>query len=145
MDDLAARIVHREERGIWESLGRAADGRWLIVAWVKPRMAGARCARSPPARQHGGGGCGDGEDEAPRSLQHMTDEEFEEDFSRALHRERLRQISIRLPESVIERSKEEARGHDVPYQTLLKALIETGPRCLSALPKLTSGIAARHP
>lgn len=68
----------------------------------------------------------------------MSDEEFEEDFYQALHRERLRQISIRLPESVIERSKAVARERDLPYQVLIKALIEAG------LKRLSGGPAARR-
>jgi predicted DNA binding CopG/RHH family protein len=56
----------------------------------------------------------------------MTDEEFERDFFEALYRERLKAVSLRLPESLIRRSKEVAAQRGVPYQTLIKALIEAG-------------------
>jgi len=56
----------------------------------------------------------------------MTDEEFERDFFQALHKERLKAVSLRLPESLIQRSKEVAAERGVPYQTLIKALIEAG-------------------
>jgi predicted DNA binding CopG/RHH family protein len=62
----------------------------------------------------------------PDPYENMTDEEFEEDFDRAVHRDRLKAISLRLPESLIDRSKEVARQRNIPYQTLIKALIEAG-------------------
>ncbi len=58
--------------------------------------------------------------------ENMTDEEFERDFFQALYRERLKAVSLRLPESLIQRSKEVAAERGVPYQTLIKALIEAG-------------------
>jgi predicted DNA binding CopG/RHH family protein len=68
----------------------------------------------------------------PDPYKGMSDEEFEEDFHQAVHRERLKAISLRLPESVIERSKQLARERDVPYQTLIKGLIEAGLRRLGS-------------
>lgn len=66
----------------------------------------------------------------PDPYEGMTDEEFEEDFYRAVRRERLKPISLRLPESLIARSKELARERGIPYQTLIKGLIEAGLRRL---------------
>jgi predicted DNA binding CopG/RHH family protein len=62
----------------------------------------------------------------PDPYEGMTDEEFEEDFYQAVHKERLKAVSLRLPESVIARSKEVARQRGIPYQTLIKGLIEAG-------------------
>jgi predicted DNA binding CopG/RHH family protein len=55
----------------------------------------------------------------------LSDDEVFDDFFKALQRERLKQISIRLPESMIERTKALARERNVSYQTLIKALLES--------------------
>jgi predicted DNA binding CopG/RHH family protein len=56
----------------------------------------------------------------------MSEDEILSEFFEALHRERLKPISLRLPESLIEQSKAVAKERGVPYQALIKALIETG-------------------
>lgn len=62
----------------------------------------------------------------PDPFEGMTDEEFEKEFFEALDKDPLKPISLRLPQSVIERSKAAAKERGVPYQVLVKALIVTG-------------------
>ena len=56
----------------------------------------------------------------------MTDEEFSADIEEALRAAQRRQtaISLRLPEDLLERTKIEARRRGMPYQTLIKVLLE---------------------
>ena len=56
----------------------------------------------------------------------MTDKEFETEVLAALDAAKQRQkaISIKLPEALLERTREEARRRGVPYQTLIKILLE---------------------
>lgn len=58
--------------------------------------------------------------------EHLSDEEFEHDFFAALDRDRLKPVSLRLPESVLARSRVVAQARGIPYQVLIKALIESG-------------------
>ena len=71
----------------------------------------------------------------PDPFEGMSDEEFETEFFEALEREPLKPISLRLPRSTIERSKAAAKERGVPYQTLIKALIETGLNHLGSSPR----------
>lgn len=56
----------------------------------------------------------------------MSDKEFEAKVLAALDAARQRQkaISIKLPEALLERTREEAKRRGVPYQTLIKILLE---------------------
>jgi predicted DNA binding CopG/RHH family protein len=56
----------------------------------------------------------------------MTDKEFETEVLAALDATKQRQkaISIKLPEALLERTREEAKRRGVPYQTLIKILLE---------------------
>ena len=56
----------------------------------------------------------------------MSHKEFEAEVLAALDaaKQRQRAISIKLPESLLERTREEARRRGVPYQTLIKILLE---------------------
>jgi predicted DNA binding CopG/RHH family protein len=56
----------------------------------------------------------------------MSDEEFVADAEEALRAAQRRQtaISLRLPEELLERAKAEARRRNMPYQTLIKVLLE---------------------
>jgi predicted DNA binding CopG/RHH family protein len=56
----------------------------------------------------------------------MSDEEFVAEVEEALEAAQRRQtaISLRLPEELLERAKAEARRRDMPYQTLIKVLLE---------------------
>jgi predicted DNA binding CopG/RHH family protein len=56
----------------------------------------------------------------------MTDKEFETEVLAALDAAKRRQkaISIKLPEALLERTREEAKRRGVPYQTLIKILLE---------------------
>lgn len=62
----------------------------------------------------------------PDPFEGMSDEELEDEFFAALERDPLRPISLRLPQSVIARSKAVAKERGLPYQVLIKGLIETG-------------------
>ncbi len=55
-----------------------------------------------------------------------TDKEFETEVLAALEAAKQRQkaISIKLPEALLERTREEAKRRGVPYQTLIKILLE---------------------
>lgn len=63
----------------------------------------------------------------------MTDEEFEREVLEALDRETTA-ISIRVPNDLLERTREIAQGRGVPYQSLMKVLIDQGVRRLERLP-----------
>ncbi|TMF19414.1 MAG: hypothetical protein E6I35_03655 [Chloroflexi bacterium] len=56
----------------------------------------------------------------------MTNKEFEAQVIAALNAAKQRQkaISIKLPEALLERTREEAKRRGVPYQTLIKVLLE---------------------
>ena len=56
----------------------------------------------------------------------MTNKEFEAEVIAALDAAKQRQkaISIKLPEALLERTREEAKRRGVPYQTLIKVLLE---------------------
>jgi predicted DNA binding CopG/RHH family protein len=56
----------------------------------------------------------------------MTDKEFEAEILAALDAAKQRQkaISIKLPEALLERTRQEAKRRGVPYQTLIKILLE---------------------
>jgi len=56
----------------------------------------------------------------------MSDEEFVADAEEAIRAAQRRQtaISLRLPEELLERTKAEARRRNMPYQTLIKVLLE---------------------
>ena len=56
----------------------------------------------------------------------MSDKKFEAEVLAALDAAKQRQkaISIKLPEALLERTREEAKRRGVPYQTLIKILLE---------------------
>jgi predicted DNA binding CopG/RHH family protein len=56
----------------------------------------------------------------------MSNKEFEAEVLAALDAAKRRQkaISIKLPEALLERTREEAKRRGVPYQTLIKILLE---------------------
>ena len=56
----------------------------------------------------------------------MSNTEFEAEVLAALDAAKQRQkaISIKLPEALLERTREEAKRRGVPYQTLIKILLE---------------------
>jgi predicted DNA binding CopG/RHH family protein len=62
----------------------------------------------------------------------MTNKEFEAEVIAALDAAKKRQkaISIKLPEALLERTREEAKRRGVPYQSLMKVLIDQGVRRL---------------
>ena len=57
----------------------------------------------------------------------LTDKEFETEILAALEAAKQRQkaISIKLPEALLQRTREEAKRRGVPYQTLIKILLES--------------------
>ena len=57
----------------------------------------------------------------------MTNKEFEAEVIAAVDAAKQRQkpISIKLPEALLERTREEAKRRGVPYQTLIKILLES--------------------
>ena len=65
-----------------------------------------------------------------------TNEEFVADVEAALKAAQRRQtaISLRLPEDLLERTKSEARRRGMPYQTLIKVLLERSLDRLEAAP-----------
>lgn len=56
----------------------------------------------------------------------MTDREFEREVlaSFAASKQRQKAISIKLPEELLERTRAEARRQGIPYQTLIKIVLE---------------------
>jgi predicted DNA-binding protein len=64
----------------------------------------------------------------------LFDEEFEEQFLRLLDKERSVAVSFRFPQSVLDRAKSAAQGLNVPYQTLVKSIVEAGLERLERRP-----------
>jgi len=56
----------------------------------------------------------------------MSDDEVDELVDRIFERQKMMPISIRLPRALLDRAKAEGKRRGVPYQTLLRALIEAG-------------------
>lgn len=56
----------------------------------------------------------------------MTDKEFEAEMVAAFEASKQRQkaISIKLPKALLERTRAEARRQGIPYQTLIKIILE---------------------
>ena len=56
----------------------------------------------------------------------MTDDEFQTEVLEALEvaRQHQKAISLRLPEDLLNRTKAEAKRRGLPYQTLIKVLLE---------------------
>lgn len=56
----------------------------------------------------------------------MTDRQFEAAVLAALEasKQRQRAISIKLPEALLERTRAEAKRRGIPYQTLIKIVLE---------------------
>jgi predicted DNA binding CopG/RHH family protein len=56
----------------------------------------------------------------------MTDKEFEAEVLASIDAAKLRQraISIKLPEALLERTRAEAKRRGIPYQTLIKIVLE---------------------
>ena len=58
----------------------------------------------------------------------MTREEIDHEVDRFLESQKTVPVSLRLPRWVIEQAKSEANRRGIPYQRLLRALIEVGLR-----------------
>lgn len=56
----------------------------------------------------------------------MTDDQFDRYVADLMARPRTRSISLKMPEDLIARTRAVAERKGVPYQTLMKALIEAG-------------------
>jgi predicted DNA binding CopG/RHH family protein len=63
----------------------------------------------------------------------LSDEEFEREILRALELSSTK-ISLRLPNELLERTKRAAARRGVPYQSLMKALIDQGVKRLERRP-----------
>jgi len=59
----------------------------------------------------------------------LSDEEFEREVLRSLDQATAK-ISLRVPKELLTRTKHAAENRGVPYQSLMKALIEQGIRRL---------------
>ena len=64
----------------------------------------------------------------------MTKDEFEAEVLAAFRAARTRQkaISIKLPEALLERTRAEAKRRGIPYQTLIKIVLEKSLNRLGA-------------
>lgn len=62
----------------------------------------------------------------PDPYEELSDEEFEDQFLRLLEKERSVAVSFRFPQSLLDRAKVAARNLEVPYQTLVKSIVEAG-------------------
>ena len=59
----------------------------------------------------------------------LSDDEFEREILEALEQSTTK-ISLRVPKGLLERTKEAASKRGVPYQSLMKALIDQGVKRL---------------
>lgn len=58
----------------------------------------------------------------------MTDEEFDAVVEEVIEAAKTVPVSIRLPKGLLQRTKAEAERRGVPYQTLIRTLLEVGLR-----------------
>ena len=63
----------------------------------------------------------------------LSDEEFEDEFLDALDQSTIK-ISLRVPKKLLERTKQAANNRGIPYQSLMKALIDQGVARLEKSP-----------
>jgi predicted DNA binding CopG/RHH family protein len=56
----------------------------------------------------------------------LSDEELESELNRMLQKDGSVTISMRMPSRLLERTKRIAESGGVPYQTLIKRLVEAG-------------------
>lgn len=63
----------------------------------------------------------------------LTDQEFEREILQALDQSSTK-ISLRLPNELLDRTKRAALRRGVPYQSLIKAIIDNGVRRLERQP-----------
>jgi predicted DNA binding CopG/RHH family protein len=63
----------------------------------------------------------------------LSDEEFEREILQALDQSSTK-ISLRLPNELLDRTKRAALRRGVPYQSLIKALIDRGVKRLERQP-----------
>ena len=63
----------------------------------------------------------------------LTDEQFEEEVLEALEQSTTK-ISLRVPSGLLERTKRVAGDRGVPYQSLMKVLIDQGIKRLERKP-----------
>ncbi len=63
----------------------------------------------------------------------LSDEEFEREVLKALDQATTK-ISLRVPKDLLGRTKQVAQRRGVPYQSLMKALIDQGVRRLERVP-----------
>jgi predicted DNA binding CopG/RHH family protein len=70
------------------------------------------------------------EEQFPDPYDRMSDDEFDRYIAGLMARPRMRSLNLKVPEELIERTKAVAAERHVPYQTLMKALIEAGLRKL---------------
>jgi|ERR1035437_136934 predicted DNA binding CopG/RHH family protein len=59
----------------------------------------------------------------------LSDEEFEEEVLRALEQS-TEKISLRMPSDLLQRTRRAAQSRGVPYQSLIKVLVDQGIRRL---------------
>ncbi len=62
-------------------------------------------------------------------LDELSDQEFEREVLESLEKATTK-ISLRVPKDLLSRTKQAAEGRGVPYQSLMKALIDQGIRRL---------------
>lgn len=73
-------------------------------------------------------------EEIPDVFEAMSDGEFEQWVLGTLKPKPTRQVALRIPVHVLEHAKRAAAERGVPYQGLMKALIEQGLERLDRLP-----------
>lgn len=59
----------------------------------------------------------------------LSDDEFENEVLRALEQS-TEKISLRMPSDLLQRTRKAARSRGVPYQSLIKVLVDQGLRRL---------------
>lgn len=82
---------------------------------------------------------------SPDPYEGMSDDELDRHFSELIaeNRHRQRAISIRFPEGLLEELRRLATQHGIPYQTLIKLLLEQDVARLRAHPLHASHGVAR--
>ena len=73
----------------------------------------------------------------------LTDEQFEREILGSLDRATIK-ISLRVPKELLGRTKQVAKWRGVPYQSLMKALIDQGVRRLEVIRPRQRGTTRRQ-
>jgi len=117
------------DREASQVVGRTAAGRWLVVIWIDDRDGRypihAREASRRIIRRISKMKTKAARKPFTDPFDELNDEEFEREVLESLDQATTK-ISLRVPKDLLSRAKDVAARRGVPYQALMKALIDQG-------------------